>query len=37
VAIPATMIHNGLARRAEVLIEQWRAYEVLRQPVRVED
>jgi len=35
VAIPATMIHNGLARRAEVLIEQWRAYEVLRQPARV--
>ncbi|MFP4155873.1 MAG: TonB-system energizer ExbB [Halothiobacillaceae bacterium] len=25
VAIPATMIHNVLARRAEVLVEQWRA------------
>ena len=30
VAIPSTMIHNALGRRAEVLIEQWRALQVRR-------
>lgn len=36
VAIPATMIHNALGRRVEVLIERWRSEQLRRQQMPTE-